>query len=41
MTARLVSLATAMAWKLFMMPHTVPNSPMNGAVAPAEARNTI
>jgi hypothetical protein len=26
--------------KLFMMPHTVPNRPTNGAVAPIEARDT-
>jgi hypothetical protein len=29
-----------MAWKLVMMPHTVPNSPTNGAVEPTVARNS-
>ena len=40
-TDRLVLRLVAMAEKLRMMPHTVPNSPMNGAVAPTDARNTI
>ena len=40
-TARLVLCIGAMAEKLCMMPQTVPNRPMNGAVAPTEARNTI
>ena len=31
----------AIAEKLCMMPHTVPNRPMNGAVAPTEARKII
>ncbi len=38
-TARLVFLLTAIAWKLVMMPHTVPNRPMKGAVEPTVARN--
>src|SRR5262245_2835650 len=40
-TARLVFLVAAMEAKLFMMPHTVPNSPTNGAEEPTEARNPI
>ena len=32
-TARLVVCAFEMPMKLFMMPHTVPNKPTNGAVA--------
>ena len=31
----------AMAEKLRMMPHTVPNSPTNGAVAPTDAKKII
>ena len=30
----------AIAWKLVMMPHTVPNRPTNGAVEPTVARNS-
>ena len=40
-TARLVFCICAMAEKLFMMPQTVPNRPMNGAVDPTEARKII
>ena len=40
-TARFVFCIPAMAAKLFMMPHTVPNSPTKGATEPTEARNTI
>ena len=36
-TARLVVCAFEMPMKLFMMPHTVPNRPTNGAVAPMVA----
>ena len=32
-------LRRAMAWKLVMIPHTVPNRPMKGAVEPTVARN--
>ena len=39
-TARLVFLAAAIDWKLFMMPHTVPNSPTKGAVEPTVAGTT-
>ena len=39
-TARLVFLDMAIAWKLVMMPHTVPNRPMKGAVEPTVARNS-
>ncbi len=39
-TARLVFFDTAMAWKLVMMPQTVPNRPTNGAVEPTVARNS-
>ena len=38
-TARLVLLAAAMPAKLRMIPHTVPNRPMNGAAEPSVARN--
>ena len=38
-TASVVSWRAAIAENEFMMPHTVPNSPMNGAVAPTVARN--
>ena len=38
-TARLVFLAAAIAWKLFMMPHTVPKRPTKGEVEPTVARN--
>ena len=37
-TARLVVCALEMPTKLSMMPHTVPNNPTNGAVAPMVAR---
>ena len=40
-TARLVLCIAAMAENECMMPQTVPNRPMNGAVAPTLARNTI
>ncbi len=40
-TARLVFLAAAIDWKLFMMPHTVPNRPTKGAVEPTVARNDM
>ena len=40
-TARLVLCMAAIAEKLCMMPQTVPNRPMKGAVEPTEARNTI
>ena len=36
-TARLVVCCFEMPMKLFMMPHTVPNSPTKGAVAPMVA----
>jgi len=38
-TARLVFLAAAIAWKLFMMPQTVPKRPTKGDVEPTVARN--
>src|SRR6516225_6190273 len=38
-TARLVFLDAAIAWKLFMMPQTVPKRPMKGEVDPTVARN--
>ena len=37
-TARLVFCDIPMAVKLFIIPHTVPNKPINGAVDPTEAR---
>ena len=40
-TARLVVCDFEMPMKLFMMPHTVPNRPMNGAVAPMVARKPM
>ena len=40
-TARLVLPDAAIEVKEFMMPHTVPNSPMNGAVEPTEARKVM
>src|SRR5438445_6815643 len=40
-TARLVVCAFEMPIKLFMMPHTVPNSPTNGEVAPMVASNPM
>jgi hypothetical protein len=40
-TAKLVVCALDMPMKLFMMPHTVPNNPTNGAVAPMVASNPV
>jgi len=40
-TARLVVCASAMPTKLFMMPHTVPNRPTKGAVAPMVASRPV
>src|SRR5262252_2071464 len=40
-TARLVVCDFEMPMKLFMMPHTVPKSPTNGAVAPIVARTLM
>ena len=40
-TARLVVCFSAMPMKLFMMPQTVPNSPIKGAVAPIVARTLM
>ena len=40
-TARLVVCDFEMPMKLFMMPHTVPNSPTNGAIAPMVARMPV
>ena len=37
-TARLVFCEIPMAVKLFIIPQTVPKSPMNGAVDPTDAR---
>ena len=37
-TARLVFCAIAIAWKLCIIPQTVPNNPINGATEPDEAR---
>ncbi|MNE54307.1 hypothetical protein D3C80_1490780 [compost metagenome] len=37
-TARLVVWVLAIPMKLFMMPHTVPNRPTNGEMAPMVAR---
>ena len=37
-TARLVVCDFEIPMKLFMMPHTVPNRPMNGDVAPMVAK---
>ena len=39
-TASEVFFDSAIAWKLVMMPHTVPNRPTNGAVEPTVARNS-
>ena len=36
--ARLVFLEIAIDWKEFIIPHTVPNKPMNGAVDPIVAK---
>ena len=38
-TARFVFCAIAIDWKLFIIPQTVPNSPIKGAVEPAVAKN--
>ena len=40
-TARLVVCALEMPMKLFMMPQTVPNSPMKGPVDPTEASSPV
>ena len=40
-TARFVVCDFEMPIKLFMMPHTVPNSPTKGAVAPMVARTPV
>ena len=40
-TARLVVWASEMPMKAFMMPHTVPNSPTKGAVAPMVASTPV
>ena len=40
-TARLVVCSFEMPMKLFMMPHTVPNRPTKGAVAPMVARMLV
>ncbi|MNM60396.1 hypothetical protein D3C81_716750 [compost metagenome] len=40
-TARLVVWVLAMPMKLFMMPHTVPNRPTNGAVEPMVASTPV
>src|SRR6202521_4560459 len=40
-TARFVVCFKEMPMKLFMMPHTVPNSPTNGAVAPIVASGPV
>ena len=37
-TARLVFCDIPIAVKLFIIPHTVPNNPINGAVEPTEAK---
>ena len=37
-TARLADLASPRAWNVAMMPQTVPNRPINGAVEPTVAR---
>ena len=36
--AKLVFLEIAIDWKEFIIPHTVPNKPINGAVDPTVAR---
>ena len=36
--ARLVFLEMAIDWKEFIIPQTVPNKPINGAVEPTEAK---
>ncbi len=38
-TASAVFLEAEIAWKLVMIPHTVPNRPTNGADEPTVARN--
>ena len=40
-TASEVFFDNAIAVKLFMIPHTVPNRPTKGAVDPTDARNVI
>ena len=40
-TARLVVCALEMPMKAFMMPHTVPNRPTNGAVEPIVASTPV
>ena len=40
-TARFVVCACEIPMKLSMMPHTVPNNPMNGAVEPMVARSPV
>jgi len=40
-TAKLVVCDFEMPMKLFMMPHTVPNRPTNGAVAPMVASTPV
>ena len=37
--AKLVFLEIAIHWNEFIIPHTVPNNPINGAVDPTVARN--
>ena len=37
-TAKLVFCAMAIAWKLFIIPQTVPNKPIKGATDPDEAK---
>ncbi len=37
--ARLADPETPMAWNAFMIPHTVPNRPMNGVTLPVVARS--
>ena len=37
--AKLVFLEIAIDWKEFIIPHTVPNNPINGAVDPTVAKN--
>ena len=40
-TAKLVFWAIAIAWKLFIIPHTVPNKPIKGATDPEEAKKHV
>ena len=37
--AKLVFLETAIDWNEFIIPHTVPNKPIKGAVEPTVAKN--